>query len=480
MRRFLLLFPLFLALGLVSLNAQQVVVKPYLQPGDASTLGDYDSRLVCWVTDGGDASAFSVEFGGDENYGHKATINSVELPIPGSKYQMHRATLSGFPLDTKVYYKVAQGDQVIRKSVFQSRSKPGSPLTFVAVGDLSKQRSATSGRIPFQIAQKAPQMGVIVGDIAYQDGLFSDYLDHYVSIYINEDQPNPEIGAPVLAQSTFYFAVGNHDIRGHDFKKYPDGLAAFYMWQSPLNGPLKLPFVTSPKGPSEQVKAFKAACGQGFPGLFNYSFDNGPAHFVVLDANSYVNVANKEWTNWMENDLKSSKARWKFVCFHQPPFNTSDHHYDEQRMRVFSPLFERCGVDVVLNGHVHNYQRSKPLTFLPSVDVEKMATALATSKLKMINGHFTIDNDFNGVDKTSPKGIVYIVTGAGGAEAHDVDFTNNPSKWVHKDKENWAPFTQKFISGQPSFSYMTVDNNTFDFKQIDESGAVIDSFKITK
>ena len=46
------------------------------------------------------------------------------------------------------------------------------------------------------------------------------------------------------------------------------------------------------------------------------------------------------------------------------PFNSSRAHFNEQQMRLVSDVLEHRGVDIVFNGHVHNYQRTRPLKFL--------------------------------------------------------------------------------------------------------------------
>ena len=53
------------------------------------------------------------------------------------------------------------------------------------------------------------------------------------------------------------------------------------------------------------------------------------------------------------------------MVYHHPAFNAGAEHYEEQQMRALSPLLEKHGVDFVLSGHEHNYQRTMPLRFAP-------------------------------------------------------------------------------------------------------------------
>ncbi|HET6441456.1 MAG TPA: metallophosphoesterase family protein [Phycisphaerae bacterium] len=87
-----------------------------------------------------------------------------------------------------------------------------------------------------------------------------------------------------------------------------------------------------------------------------YSFDYGPVHVVVLD--SYEE--GKAVLDWLEKDLAGSTAPWKIAAYHEPTFNLGGHRSAASRT-TFLPLFEKYGVDVVLAGHSHIYERFRPL-----------------------------------------------------------------------------------------------------------------------
>ena len=99
-------------------------------------------------------------------------------------------------------------------------------------------------------------------------------------------------------------------------------------------------------------------------------------------------------------------------------------------MRVLAPLFERCGVDLVLSGHEHNYQRARPLKFMPAGPGK---SADLGAKDRRVPGVFTIDTSFDGIRNTRPNGVLYIVTGAGGKHLYDAGFTDDPGRWTHSD-----------------------------------------------
>jgi len=91
-----------------------------------------------------------------------------------------------------------------------------------------------------------------------------------------------------------------------------------------------------------------------------YSIEKDVLHFIVLDSNSDCSVGSEQYF-WLENDLQNIYANIKFVVaiFHHPPFSTGAHIADEKGLRqTILPLFEQYGVDIVFNGHDHDYERS--------------------------------------------------------------------------------------------------------------------------
>jgi predicted MPP superfamily phosphohydrolase len=64
---------------------------------------------------------------------------------------------------------------------------------------------------------------------------------------------------------------------------------------------------------------------------------------------------------WLEKELKESTEAWKIPYFHHPPYSSGDRHGSDQRLReVLEPLFLKYNVTVVLTGHDHFYERTKP------------------------------------------------------------------------------------------------------------------------
>ena len=166
------------------------------------------------------------------------------------------------------------------------------------------------------------------------------------------------------------------------------------------------------------------------------------------------------------------------MAYHHPGFNSSKAHYDYQQMRLLSPILEQLGVDMVLTGHVHNYQRSMPLKFDPKKD--STGTRYVVSEQGRVDGKFTLDEKYDGKTITKPNGIIYIVTGAGGAPLYDPALSGKPDLWKHDPQENWVPFTAKIVSDIHSFTIIETNGKNLVLKQMDAKGVVFDEIVVTK
>jgi hypothetical protein len=94
----------------------------------------------------------------------------------------------------------------------------------------------------------------------------------------------------------------------------------------------------------------------GMPGRW-YSTRLGPVDLFVLDS---TRVEDSEQLAWLDRTLAASTAPWKIVAQHHPPYSAGYHGSHEPSQYLLVPLFSRHGVDLVLAGHDHDYQRSAP------------------------------------------------------------------------------------------------------------------------
>ena len=132
-------------------------------------------------------------------------------------------------------------------------------------------------------------------------------------------------------------------------------------------------------------------------------------------------------------------------------------------MRLLAPIFERGKVDIVFAGHVHNYQRSRPLRLVPERPEEWRSE---------VDGKWSIDKTYDGSSRTKPDGVIYLVTGAGGARLYNPEQENNP--------ESWQDFTTRFLSKEHSFTIADAGDSKLTVRQVDENGKEADRFVVTK
>ena len=455
--------------------AQEVfVAKPYLQigrnpsPQTLQVVWHTEDTLAHWTVERRNSPD------GTWIPSAEPTFTRVEVgKIPTNR--VYHATLAGLTSGTSFTYRILKDSKEVFMSDGRAPKTADQPYRFVAIGDIGAE-TPDQKALASRIFMLQPDYVVVPGDIVYESGLISEYRSRFWPIY-NADKVDTA-GAPIMRSIPFIAAVGNHDADSRDLDKQPDALAYHIFWDQPLNGPLGKeggPFVPELKGSDANKNAFLAAAGETYPRMTNYSFDYGNAHWLVLDADTYVDWTNKELTDWVTKDLADAKgATWRFVLYHHPGFTSSIDHFEQQQMRLLSPLFEAGNVDVVFNGHVHNYQRSFPLTFAP----DKKGTLLVggknqkTIRGRVVNGHWKLDKVFDGKTNTSPNGVIYLVTGAGGADLYNPEQENDP--------DSWQKFTYKFISTVHSLTVADVDGKTLTIRQVDATGKELDAFKITK
>jgi predicted phosphodiesterase len=501
---------LILALA-APLGAQTILVKPYIQPGDGATLAGTDVKVVAWLTDQ-TPGEFTVEYAAKGQPARIAKVERVALdfakpkakaatPTPAPKatpepattledlkeaeikaaapvlkerdqhYFKYSAVLTALPFDSEVTYRVRQGATVVREATVKTRASAGRPFRAVLVGDIANGK-AQQNAIAWQAAQQRPDFLVALGDIVYSGGRVSEYLHHFWTTLNDVEKPGPQTGAPLMASVPIYPVIGNHDADVRKLPDYPDAFGAFYFFSVPLNGPGLGPW-NLPLGKDAKVAAdFRQKVGAQYPAMSVYSFDYGAAHFLVLDTNSYTTKDLLKLVPWIEKDLRTTRQPWKLVCFHAPSFHTSKEHFTQQKMRLLEPTFAACGVDVVFAGHVHNYQRSRPLRFTPN-------PAKADPKGR-VNGDFVLDETFDGAKDTTPEGIIHIVSGGGGATLYSVNLEKTIAGLKKDHPGNYVPFTAKYYAEKHSFSVLDLTATEFSLRQINLEGQEIDRFKITK
>jgi acid phosphatase type 7 len=462
------------------------LVKPYLQLGDAASTGDPTTMSLLWHTDTMPAT-WEVDarvVGAPSWMPMRSFWPRRMAPMGFPPHEVYEGTLGSFAPGSTFEYRIKRNGVVVFSATGHARKGADQPYRVVVFGDCGVNEPGQKA-IAYRASLEHPDLVAIPGDIVYGAGRMSEYRTNFFPVY-NADSADPAVGAPLTRSIPFVAALGNHDA-GYAEKneKVHDEWAFFAYWSLPLDGPYQKRGSNTPYiwGDSSITDTVGMPLRPKWPQMANYSFDYGNAHWTVLDANDYVDWTDARLRNWVVQDLAKAKgATWKFVMFHQPGFNSSRAHFTEQQMRLLADVFEAGGVDMVISGHVHNYQRSYPFTFVMRLDGDpKVAEDGVLHKPETydyrkfpytIDGDFTIDHTFDGIHHTVPHGIIYMITGGGGAGLYTPEQTG--------ERASWQPFTETLIADRHSFSVMDITGRTLTWRQLDETGKEIDHFVVTK
>ena len=149
-----------------------------------------------------------------------------------------------------------------------------------------------------------------------------------------------------------------------------------------------------------------------------YRFTRGNASFYALNSN----YMDKKQVDWLESELSKDTSEWKIAFCHHPPYSSGGKHgSDEQLRKVVEPIFIKHGVNVVLAGHEHFYERIKP-----------------------------------------QKGIFYFISGAGG-------------KLRSGDVKDNSPLTAKAFDTDMSFMLVEIAKDAMHFQVLSRTGQTVDS-----
>jgi len=454
-------------------NSSDFLAKPYLQIGKKNS--PQSIQLLWHAAPSGDVWLAEYK-NGDESEWKKSLDLTFSTVAVGSvaPFNVYSTSFTSLKPGTTFQYRVSKNGKVVFNSEGKSLKSADQVYRVVISGDMGAGTN-TSKKIAYEIYNAKPDMVAVAGDIVYNRGLLSEYKTKFWPVYNKDDADTS--GAPLMRSIPFVAAVGNHDALGRDLNAFPEALAYYYFWDQPLNGPNGKEggaFVPALIGTDANKKAFYDAAGEKYPRMTNFSFDQGNAHWTVIDSNPYVDWNDSTLRDWLTKDLATAaNATWRFVLYHHPGFNSSRAHYEQQQMRLIAPILEKGKVDIVFAGHVHNYQRTYPITFVPdNLGSQLVAGANNIKTGKVVNGRWTLDKNFDGKRKTKPNGVIYITTGAGGQGLYNPEQTT--------DKDSWQKFTTTFESRVHSFTVMDVNGKTLTLSQVDINGKEVDRIKITK
>ena len=231
-------------------------------------------------------------------------------------------------------YRVGSAEEKSWSSVrsFKTEAKDAEEFSFIWFGDTHRDPKWAQMLNDANLRHPETAFYSIAGDIV-TTGLYRTEWDMFFGYSKDVFSHKPLMPVP-----------GNHDRQ--------DGLGAWMYYQ----------LFSLPKNGPEKVDAEST-----------YAFEYGNALFLMIDSTQ----PNEAQTQWIEDQLKTSNATWKFVMFHFPPYNFEEPYLDIQQ--EWGGLFDTYHVDMVMGGHIHYYMRSKPIKNGKVVDTFKDGTVYAVS-----------------------------------------------------------------------------------------------------
>lgn len=365
--------------------AADVIRGPYLQ-----RVSD-DEAIVRWRT----AMATTSWIG----WGATPGIFTYQLSSQTPRTE-HRWVLGGLAARQTVYYAVgddqrvlAGGDELHR--IVPARSAGDWRATRIWVLGDSGRANADAAAVRdgyFAFAADAvPDLWLMLGDNAYQTGTDAEYQAAVFEMY-----------PTVLRSSPLWPAIGNHDAISSD--------------STTLTGPYYESFSLPRNGEAGGLASGTEAW---------YSFESGQIHFVVLDSADSSLAPGSPMLAWLDADLTANHRPWTIAYFHHPPYTKGSHDSDDPadsdgrmiavRENVL-PVLEARGVDLVLAGHSHGYERS----YLLDGHYGSSSTFDPAMRLDAGDG----DPDGDGAYRKSHGahgGTVYVVAGSSGAIAGTIE-----------------------------------------------------------
>ena len=242
----------------------------------------------------------------------------------------HQVRLHDLQPDTAYVYRVKGTDGWSEWLQFRTAAEGFKPFSFIYMGDMQNDILSLASRSVRQALQSVANPALIVhaGDLVSQ----RDDLVH-------DDQWGEwnQAGGFHYGMIPQVLAAGNHE--------YLDSLNPDGSESRTLGPHWSRQFALAQNG----VEGLKST---------TYFVDYQGVRFIVLDGTSALDMGTlAQQTRWLEQSLKTSRARWNIVVSHQPVFTCARPEDTEPLKLAWKPVFERYAVDLVLQGHDHCYSR---------------------------------------------------------------------------------------------------------------------------
>jgi hypothetical protein len=429
--------------GTVQNNSELLLRGPYLQIATPS------SMTVRWRTAVFDRSR--VKYG--------LTKDNLNMSVDDSTLTSeHIVKLSNLKPFTKYYYSIGnnagvtlQGDE---NNYFQTLPEKGKTgfYRIAAFGDCGNN-SINQRNVRDQVLKYLGDMDlnawILLGDNAYTHGTDAEYQAKFFNIY-KED---------MLKKFPLFPSPGNHDYRDIALSSSSDQnkIAYYQNFSVPSNG--------ENGGVPSNTKAY-------------YSFDIGNVHFLSLDSYGKDNNGKRiydeegQQIEWVKKDLQANTNKeWIVAYWHHPPYTMGSHNSDTETELVkirenFIKVLEDNGVDLVICGHSHVYERTKLIKGYFGMEAD-----YNSKKHEISSSTALYDGSKNSIpylkSSKSKSGTVYVVSGSSGAlGGHKESYPHNAMYYSNNE-----------IGGA---LMMEVEGNILNVKWICADGQIRDHFTMMK
>jgi len=347
----------------------------------------------------------------------------------------HVVPITGLAPETKYYYAIGQSDAPLvggdNSHSFTTSPATDRPTRIWVLGDSgTANNDARNVRDAFYTftGDRGADLWLMLGDNAYSDGTDDEFQEAVFDMY-----------PASLASAVLWPTLGNHD--GHTADSASQDGPYYEIFSMPANG--------EGGGASSGTEAY-------------YGFNYGNIHFVCLDSYDTDRSESGAMMTWLENDLAANTQEWLIAFWHHPPYSHGSHNSDsDSRMsemrEIALPILESYGVDLVLSGHSHSYERSVYL----HGHYGESDTLNDSMIMDSGDGRPSSDGAYQRAGSSS-DGAVYIVAGSSG-------------KTSSADLDHPAMLVSLLRLGS---LVIDVNGNQLDVHFLDDSGETADSFTI--
>jgi acid phosphatase type 7 len=363
----------------------------------------------------------------------------------------HEVTVAGLTPGTKYFYRIGTNASVVLQAAtnnFFTTLPPDNTtrkLRFAVFGDCGRNDNGFQTGTLTQYQRYLSDNGIdaadallLLGDNAYNSGTEEEYTANFFTPF----------GTSILRNHKMYPAPGNHDYG--NISSTSKSVAYYRNFTMPANGEIG--------GVPSGTEAF-------------YSYNIGDVHFLSMDSygeeagNTRLYDTLGKQAIWVKADLAANTKKWVVAYWHHPPYTKGSHDSDTEtdlrNMREnFIRILERNGVDLILCGHSHDYERSYLLRGYYKknpADMVLNGVDFNVNKHAVNNSTGKYDGSANSCTYTTTSGkvhhgTVYVVSGSAGANGSVV--TSGPDTWPH----NAMPFS----IDEGGMFYFEVENNRLD------------------